>query len=166
MTTREGVAREAPKNIPPKKLLMVSRFLSNSILLHFHCTLPYAELDFSRGIWAAARDGEEDRVKHLLSRLLPTYPPSYPSLSTTYLAVLRKHCIPIDTSPSSLPPSRFPTKHLLHAIFHPRGTDASQSDNGGYTGLHYAARAGHLHVVRLLLQVFPIFQWYMFLWWF
>ena len=75
MTTREGVAREAPKNIPPKKLLMVSRFLSNSILLHFHCALPYAELDFSRGIWAAARDGEEDRVKHLLSRLLPTYPP-------------------------------------------------------------------------------------------
>ena len=32
------------------------------------CTLLHAELDFSRGIWAAARDGEEDRIKHLLSR--------------------------------------------------------------------------------------------------
>ena len=31
MATREGVAREAPKNIPPKRLLMVStsRFLTN-----------------------------------------------------------------------------------------------------------------------------------------
>merc|ERR1712192_124836 len=58
------------------------------------------ELDFSRGIWAAARDGEEDRIKHLLSR----------------------------------------------------GTDVSQRDNGGYTGLHYAARAGHMQVVRLLIK--------------
>ena len=34
-----------------------------------------------------------------------------------------------------------------------RGTNASQQDNAGYTGLHYAARSGHLHIVRLLVQV-------------
>ena len=81
MTIREGVARGAPKNIPPKKLLMVSRSPIDNVIQyedgHFHCisnkiqwTFLYAELDFSRGIWAAARDGEEDRIKHLLSRFL------------------------------------------------------------------------------------------------
>ena len=81
MTIREGVARGAPKNIPPKKLLMVSGSLIDNVIQyedgHFHCisnkiqwTFLYAELDFSRGIWAAARDGEEDRIKHLLSRFL------------------------------------------------------------------------------------------------
>ena len=32
-TTREGVAKEAPKNIPPKRLLMVSRFLFMMMVL-------------------------------------------------------------------------------------------------------------------------------------
>ena len=43
MTIREGVARGASKNIPPRKLLMVSRSLiDNGIQCedgHFHCTL-------------------------------------------------------------------------------------------------------------------------------
>ena len=71
-TTREGVAREAPKNIPPKRLLMVStsRFLAMCRALSMHFKPMCAELDFSRGIWAAARDGEEDRIRHLLSRFI------------------------------------------------------------------------------------------------
>ena len=43
MTIREGVARGASKNIPPRKLLMVSRSLiDNGIQCedgHFHCIL-------------------------------------------------------------------------------------------------------------------------------
>ena len=98
--------------------------------MHFKRNPMCAELDFSRGIWAAARDGEEDRVRHLLSRFPCAAILLNPRLSTTHLVVM-----------------------LRRSLFHPRGTDASQRDNGGYTGLHYAARSGHLHVVRLLLQV-------------
>ena len=159
MTIREGVARGAPKNIPPKKLLMVSGSLNDNIIQyedgHFHCisnkiqwTFLYAELDFSRGIWAAARDGEEDRIKHLLSRFLNA---ATAHLSSPFFPLFC--CVPIHSLLSSLLPWHFQFKTLLHADFHPRGTDVSQRDNGGYTGLHYAARAGHLNVVRLLLQV-------------
>ena len=47
------------------KMGIFTAFQTKSNAFHLN-----AELDFSRGIWAAARDGEEDRIKHLLSRFL------------------------------------------------------------------------------------------------
>ena len=83
------------------------------------------------------------------SLMLPLH--TYPTLSSPFFPMFC--CVPIHSLLSSLLPWHFQFKTLLHANFHPRGTDVSQRDNGGYTGLHYAARAGHLNVVRLLLQV-------------
>ena len=137
-TTREGVAREAPKNIPPKRLLMVStsRFLTNVEII---VDAFQAESNVCRarllarylGCCSGWRGGQGQA------------PPLKVSLCC--------HCPPILLNP------RLSTTHLVvmlrRSLFHPRGTDASQRDNGGYTGLHYAARSGHLHVVRLLLQV-------------
>ena len=110
-----------------------------------------AELDFSRGIWAAARDGEEDKIRHLLSRFLRAANAPCPLILTS-LSVYHFYCC------NALKISH---RSVFQLIFHSRGTDASQRDNGGYTGLHYAARSGHLHVVRLLLQVLQMFISYL-----
>ncbi|XP_039279932.1 ankyrin repeat domain-containing protein 39 isoform X2 [Nilaparvata lugens] len=59
------------------------------------------EMDFERGVWSAALDGDEDRVRRL----------------------------------------------LRGGVW---GVD--ELDKAGYTPLHYAARAGHTAVCRLLLQ--------------
>jgi len=57
------------------------------------------EIDFERGIWSAACDGDESQVRKLLI-----------------------------------------------------GTDPSARDSAGYTALHYAARAGHTNICKILLK--------------
>ncbi|KAM8865647.1 ankyrin repeat domain-containing protein 39 [Synchiropus picturatus] len=58
------------------------------------------EMDFERGIWSAAMNGDLDRVKSFIHK----------------------------------------------------GTDPNLRDSAGYTSLHYASRAGLVHVCKLLLE--------------
>ena len=97
MATREGVAREAPKNIPPKRLLMVStsRFLTNVKII---VDAFQAESNVCRARLLArylgccsgwgGRQGQAPPLKvSLCCHLMPLPILLNPRLSTTYLAV-------------------------------------------------------------------------------
>ena len=49
-----------------------------------------SELDFNRGIWAAARDGEEERVRELLRKVM--WPRSHCTLHTAHYTLHTAHC--------------------------------------------------------------------------
>uniref|UniRef100_A0A8C3X8H3 Ankyrin repeat domain-containing protein 39 n=1 Tax=Cyanoderma ruficeps TaxID=181631 RepID=A0A8C3X8H3_9PASS len=89
-----------------------------------------SEMDFERGIWAAARDGDEARVLQLLER---RGDPAELDLAG-YTALVRGNGGPGGP-------------HLA-------GCTAPVRGNGGPGGphLHYASRNGHLGVCRLLLE--------------
>ncbi|XP_056149976.1 ankyrin repeat domain-containing protein 39 [Lampris incognitus] len=91
------------------------------------------EMDFERGIWSAAMDGDLTRVKSLVQkgtdpnqRDLAKYTALHYASRSGHLAVC---------------------KFLLES-----GACASPQTSGGATPLHRAAYCGHLDVVRLLLH--------------
>ncbi|CAH1245295.1 ANKRD39 [Branchiostoma lanceolatum] len=92
------------------------------------------ELDFERGIWAAARDGEEGRVRGLLDRGTAANTQDSSGYTALHYASRSGHLEVCDL--------------LLQ-----RGADPnSQTRSGGVTPLHRAAYCGHVAVVKLLLR--------------
>ncbi|XP_018915889.1 palmitoyltransferase Hip14 isoform X2 [Bemisia tabaci] len=97
-------------DVPLRKLISKRIFTSANMMPEHRCcnhnevsnsvcqTLD--EMDFERGIWSAALDGDINRVRKLLQK----------------------------------------------------GISIDGLDSGGYTALHYAARAGHLSVCELLID--------------
>ncbi|XP_050181677.1 ankyrin repeat domain-containing protein 39 isoform X2 [Myiozetetes cayanensis] len=92
-----------------------------------------AEMDFERGIWAAARDGDEPRLLRLLERREDPGEPDRAGYTALHYASRNGHlgvC-----------------RMLLE-----RGAPCDARTPGGATPLHRACYCGHLAVSRLLLQ--------------
>ncbi|XP_053181352.1 ankyrin repeat domain-containing protein 39 [Scomber japonicus] len=96
-----------------------------------HQTL--SEMDFERGIWSAAIDGELERVKSLIQK--GTQPNQRDSAGYTALHYASR------------------SGHLAVCKFLlENGACASPQTPGGATPLHRSAYCGHLDVVKLLLH--------------
>lgn len=92
-----------------------------------------SEMDFERGIWSAAIDGELERVKSLVQK--GTHPNIKDAAGYTALHYASR------------------SGHLTVCKFLlENGACASPQTPGGATPLHRAAYCGHLDVVELLLQ--------------
>ncbi|XP_004072588.1 ankyrin repeat domain-containing protein 39 [Oryzias latipes] len=105
---------------------------SHSVSSHsVHQTLD--EMDFERGIWSAAVDGDLDRVKSFIDK--GTDPNLRDSSGYTALHYSSRN------------------GHLaVCKILLENGACASPQTRGGATPLHRAAYCGHLDVVRLILH--------------
>ncbi|KAJ3603476.1 hypothetical protein NHX12_028222 [Muraenolepis orangiensis] len=103
-----------------------------------HCSAPSVcqtldEMDFERGIWSAAMDGDMDRVTSLIQK---------------------------GTDPNMRDSSRYTALHYASrsgrldvcAFLLRSGACASPQTPGGATPLHRSAYCGHVDVVRLLLS--------------
>ncbi|XP_068128497.1 ankyrin repeat domain-containing protein 39-like [Hyperolius riggenbachi] len=91
------------------------------------------EMDFQRGIWSAALDGELSRVQRFLEK--GTDPDLRDNFGYTALHYSCRN--------GHLPVCSF----LLDS-----GADGNAQTHGGSTALHRAAYCGHLQVVQLLLK--------------
>ncbi|XP_042657484.1 ankyrin repeat domain-containing protein 39 [Tyto alba] len=132
-----------------------------------HQSLP--EMDFERGIWSAARDGDEPRVLRLLER---RGEPSQPDLAgytalhyasrNGHLGVCRlllqrgAHC-DARTPGGATPLHRASyCGHLAIArLLLAHGADPAAADQDGRTSLHKAAEQGHRELCALLLRHSP-----------
>uniref|UniRef100_A0A7N4V645 Ankyrin repeat domain 23 n=1 Tax=Sarcophilus harrisii TaxID=9305 RepID=A0A7N4V645_SARHA len=91
------------------------------------------EMDFERGIWSAALDGDLGRVKHFIQK---------------------------ETDPSQPDPSGYTALHYASRNGHyavcqfllESGAKCDAQTHGGATALHRASYCGHTEVVRLLLS--------------
>ncbi|NXI47689.1 ANR39 protein, partial [Galbula dea] len=127
------------------------------------------EMDFERGVWAAARDGDEPRVLQLLER---RGEPSQPDLAgytalhyasrNGHLGVCRlllrwgAHCNA--RTPGGATPLHRASYcgHLAVAqLLLAHGADAAATDEDGWTSLHKAAEQGHRELCVLLLEHSP-----------
>ncbi|KAE8618844.1 hypothetical protein XENTR_v10009523 [Xenopus tropicalis] len=91
------------------------------------------EMDFQRGIWSAALDGDLKRVRHFIQKgTNPSLPDNFGYTALHYSS--RQGCVPV-------------CRFLLD-----NGADCNAQTHGGCTALHRAAYCGHLEVVQLLLE--------------
>ncbi|XP_029367205.1 ankyrin repeat domain-containing protein 39 [Echeneis naucrates] len=91
------------------------------------------EMDFERGIWSAAMDGDLDRVESLVQKGTdPNLRDSSGYTALHYASRSGHHAV---------------CKFLLE-----KGACASPQTPGGATPLHRSAYCGHLEVVRLLVN--------------
>ncbi|XP_061763207.1 ankyrin repeat domain-containing protein 39 isoform X2 [Nerophis ophidion] len=106
------------------------------------CSLPISsssvyqtveEMDFQRGIWSAAMNGDLKRVKSLIQRGIPPNLKDTAGYTALHYASRSGHLTVCD--------------FLLES-----GACASPQTPGGATPLHRAAFCGHLDVARLLLR--------------
>ncbi|KAG8574650.1 hypothetical protein GDO81_009261 [Engystomops pustulosus] len=91
------------------------------------------EMDFQRGIWSAAMDGDLKRVQRFVEK--GTDPNLADNFGYTALHYSSRH--------GHLPVCSF----LLKS-----GADSNAQTHGGSTALHRAAYCGHLQVVQMLLE--------------
>ncbi|KAG9488838.1 hypothetical protein GDO78_005045 [Eleutherodactylus coqui] len=91
------------------------------------------EMDFQRGIWSAAMDGDLKRVQGFIEKGTDANLPD--NFGYTALHYSSRH--------GHLPVCGF----LLKS-----GADSNAQTHGGSTALHRAAYCGHLQVVQLLLE--------------
>ncbi|XP_065603672.1 ankyrin repeat domain-containing protein 39 [Cyrtonyx montezumae] len=132
-----------------------------------HQSLP--EMDFERGIWAAARDGDETRVLHLLER---RGEPSQPDLAgytalhyasrNGHLGVCRlllqhgAHCnARTPGGATALHRASYCGHVAVARLLLAHGADPAAADGDGRTSLHKAAERGHRELCVLLLQHGP-----------
>ncbi|NXK96682.1 ANR39 protein, partial [Formicarius rufipectus] len=92
-----------------------------------------AEMDFERGVWAAARDGDEMRVLQLLERRGDPGEPDLAGYTALHYASRNGHL-------------------GVCRLLLERGAPCDARTPGGATPLHRACYCGHLAVSRLLLQ--------------
>ncbi|XP_040201884.1 ankyrin repeat domain-containing protein 39 [Rana temporaria] len=91
------------------------------------------EMDFQRGIWSAALDGDLNRVQRFIQK------GTDPNLTDHFGYTALHYC----SRNGHLPVCSF----LLSV-----GADCNAQTHGGSTALHRAAYCGHLPVVQLLLK--------------
>ncbi|XP_062452875.1 ankyrin repeat domain-containing protein 39 [Rhea pennata] len=90
------------------------------------------EMDFERGIWAAARDGDEHRLLQLLERRREPSEPDLAGYTALHYASRNGHL-------------------GVCRLLLQRGARCNARTPGGATALHRASYCGHLAVARLLL---------------
>ncbi|KAM4747631.1 ankyrin repeat domain-containing protein 39 [Rhinophrynus dorsalis] len=91
------------------------------------------EMDFQRGIWSAALDGDLSRVRRFIQKGTdPNLPDNFGYTALHYSS--RQGCLPV-------------CRFLLD-----NGADSNAQTHGGSTALHRAAYCGHLQVAQLLLE--------------
>ncbi|KAG8440943.1 hypothetical protein GDO86_006616 [Hymenochirus boettgeri] len=91
------------------------------------------EMDFERGIWSAALDGDLSRVRSLIQKGAdPNLPDNFGYTALHYSS--RKGSLPV-------------CSFLLD-----NGANSNAQTHGGTTALHRAAYRGHFEVVQLLLE--------------
>ncbi|NXO04563.1 ANR39 protein, partial [Rhinopomastus cyanomelas] len=127
------------------------------------------ELDYERGIWAAARDGDERRVRELLERRGRPGQPDQAGFTALHYASRNGHlgvcqlllrwgapCNP--RTPGGATPLHRASYcgHLAIAqLLLAHGADPTIRDEDGRTSLHKAAEQGHRELCALLLQHSP-----------
>ncbi|XP_042694250.1 ankyrin repeat domain-containing protein 39 [Centrocercus urophasianus] len=128
-----------------------------------------SEMDFERGIWAAARDGDEARVLQLLER---RGEPSQPDLAgytalhyasrNGHLGVCRlllqrgAHCnARTPGGATALHRASYCGHVAVARLLLAHGADPAAADGDGRTSLHKAAERGHRELCVLLLQNSP-----------
>lgn len=104
---------------------------SHTVSSSVHQTLN--EMDFERGIWSAAMDGDLERVKSLIQKGTNPNMKDVAGYTSLHYASRSGHLAVC--------------KFLLE-----NGACSSPQTPGGATPLHRAAYCGHMDVVRLLLQ--------------
>ncbi|XP_038016346.1 ankyrin repeat domain-containing protein 39 isoform X2 [Motacilla alba alba] len=92
-----------------------------------------SEMDFERGIWAAARDGDEERVLRLLERRGDPAEPDLAGYTALHYASRNGHL-------------------AVCRLLLERGAPCDARTPGGATPLHRACYCGHRAVTELLLQ--------------
>ncbi|XP_072258970.1 ankyrin repeat domain-containing protein 39 isoform X2 [Pyxicephalus adspersus] len=91
------------------------------------------EMDFQRGIWSAALDGDLDRIQRFIRK------GTDPNLTDDFgYTALHYSCRN----------GHLPVCSFLLSV----GADSNAQTHGGSTALHRAAYCGHLPVVQLLLK--------------
>ncbi|KAM6341838.1 ANR39 protein, partial [Podargus strigoides] len=132
-----------------------------------HQSLP--EMDFERGIWAAARDGDEQRVLELLERRGEPSQPDLAGYTALHYASRNGHLgvcqlllrwgarCDARTPGGATPLHRASyCGHLAIArLLLAHGADPAAIDLDGRTSLHKAAEQGHRELCALLLQHSP-----------
>ncbi|XP_067396355.1 ankyrin repeat domain-containing protein 39 [Emydura macquarii macquarii] len=91
-----------------------------------------AEMDFERGIWAAALDGDLGRVGKLLEKRVDPSQPDPAGYTALHYASRNGHA-------------------AVCQVLLQRGARCNAQTHGGATPLHRASYCGHLAVARLLL---------------
>ncbi|KAM6106725.1 ankyrin repeat domain-containing protein 39 [Pterocles gutturalis] len=128
-----------------------------------------AEMDFERGIWAAARDGDERRVLELLERRGEPSQPDTAGYTALHYASRNGHLgvcqlllqwgarCDAHTPGGATPLHRASyCGHLAVAqLLLAHGADPAATDDDGLTSLHKAAEQGHRELCTLLLQHSP-----------
>ncbi|XP_040898913.1 ankyrin repeat domain-containing protein 39 isoform X2 [Toxotes jaculatrix] len=111
------------------------------------------EMDFERGIWSAAMDGDVKRVESLVQK--GTDPNLRDSSGYTALVNLLGRCLATPGGATPLHRSAY-CGHLdvVRLLVHHRA-DAMLCDDDGASPLHKAAEQGHEEVCQLLLEHCP-----------
>ncbi|XP_053905606.1 ankyrin repeat domain-containing protein 39 [Cuculus canorus] len=128
-----------------------------------------AEMDFERGIWSAARDGDEARVLELLERHGEPGQPDEAGYTALHYASRNGHLgvcqlllgrgarCDARTPGGATPLHRASyCGHLaITRLLLAHGADPAATDSDGHTSLHKAAEQGHRELCVLLLQHSP-----------
>ncbi|CAM5177775.1 unnamed protein product [Eretmochelys imbricata] len=108
-----------------------------------------AEMDFERGVWSAALDGDLGRVRRLLVE--KRVDPSQPDLAG-YTALLAR-CRAV--WPHPLHRASYCGHVDVARLLLAHGADPGIVDDDGMTSLHKAAERGHRELCELLLRHSP-----------
>ncbi|XP_033094796.1 ankyrin repeat domain-containing protein 39 [Trachypithecus francoisi] len=91
------------------------------------------EMDFERGIWSAALNGDLDRVKHLIQKAEDPSQPDSAGYTALHYASRNGH-------------------YAVCQFLLENGAKCDAQTNGGATALHRASYCGHTEIARLLLS--------------
>lgn len=127
------------------------------------------EMDFERGIWSAAMDGDVERVRTFIKKGIDPnvrdranytalhYASRAGQLSVCELLLDCGACVNVQTRGGATPLHRaaYCGHHSVLKLLLDRGADPCLTDDDGSTALHKAAEQKHLVVCELLVNRFP-----------
>ncbi|XP_039624492.1 ankyrin repeat domain-containing protein 39 [Polypterus senegalus] len=139
----------------------------SAVQLSVHQTLD--EMEFERGIWSAAMNGELDRVKGFLDKgtnpcivdkfgyTALHYASRSGSLSVCRILLQHGACVNAQTrgGATSLHRAAYCGHGDVVALLLSSGADPKISDDDGATPLHKAARCGHVEICKVLVKNCP-----------